>query len=141
MNILTRAIFLRIFIIITFALNMYGSVSLSSYFLYYRGLFFLSIILLAIEQIAHMKRNDGRIVFKGSIIPDLAPKDEREVQINGEAYKIAFSTIIIISVLVIVLLSFLAILGPVHLLIILLGIAFIPVSGLIAFYLSYRYQY
>lgn len=141
MNILTRAIFLRIFIIITFTLNMYGVVSESSYFLYYRGLFSLSIVFLIIEQAAHMKRNGGRIVFKGSVIPDLAPKDEREMQISGESYKIAFSTVIVISTLVLILLSFVAVFGPVHLLVLLLGIAFVPVSGLMAFWLSYRYQY
>ncbi|GKV64421.1 MULTISPECIES: hypothetical protein [unclassified Sporosarcina] len=141
MKLLTNAILLRILLIFSFALNMYGTVTQSAYHFYFQSLFYLAIVLLVIEILAHRKRNDGRIVFKGNIIPDLAPKDEREVQIVGEAYKIAFSTVFVLSFILIIAAAFLLVFGPVHPLIVLLGIAILPISGFIAFYLSYRYNY
>lgn len=144
---LTIAISVRVLFILAFCLKLftivyyepgaYGTVEVSVTIF-----FFLTIVLLMLQFRKNMKRNDGRIVFNGHIVPEFNSSNEQEERMSGEAYKIAFSAVIVVSFLVIyasifVLLSNAAI-QPLY---ILLGIGFIPITGLITYVLAYRHQY
>lgn len=144
---LTIAIALRIIFIIsicllTFSILHNTGLSQNSSHLYYQAFTLLSLLLIYFHQRKHIKENDGRITFHGHIIPEFNPQDEREHQISGEAYKIAFSTILVISLLVIWTAAFFQIFeSSMQPLFISLSIGFIPISGLLAYFFSYRYQY
>lgn len=144
---LTIAIVLRIMLIVAFCLLMFsvlyntGANHNSSHF-YYQGFVLFSLLLIYFHQRKHIKKNGGRIAFYGHIIPEFNPQDEREHQISGEAYKIAFSTILVISFLVIWGVAFFQLFeNTLQPLFIFLSIGFIPISGLLAYFFSYRYQY
>ncbi|MDN4607259.1 hypothetical protein [Sporosarcina highlanderae] len=144
---LTIAIALRIMLIVSFCLLMFSvlyntGANQNSSHLYYQAFMLLSFLLIYFHQRKHIKKNGGRIAFHGHIIPEFNPQDEREHQISGEAYKIAFSTILVISFLVIGGVAFFqlfdSILQP---LLLSLSIGFIPISGLLAYFFAYRHYY
>lgn len=141
------AISLRIILIIAFSLLMFSvlhntGANQNSSHLFYQAFVLLSLLLIYFYQRKHIKKNGGRIAFFGHIIPEFNPQDEREHQISGEAYKIAFSTILVISFLVIWGVAFFQLFeNTLQPLFIFLSIGFIPISGLLAYFFSYRYQY
>ncbi|MFD1203765.1 hypothetical protein ACFQ38_01285 [Sporosarcina contaminans] len=61
---------------------------------------------------------------------------------NGEAYKIAFSSMFVVSFIVIGLAAVFTLLEQtIQIPAIFFSIAIIPITGLIAFYISYRHYY
>ena len=144
---LTIAIALRIMLIVSFCLLMFSvlhntGVNHNSSHLYYQAFVLLSLLLIYFHQRKHIKKNGGRITFYGHIIPEFNPQDEREQQISGESYKIAFSTMLVISFLMIWMAAFIQIFSSaLQPLFISLSIGIIPISGLLAYYFSYRHQY
>ncbi|MDW0118212.1 hypothetical protein QTL97_14865 [Sporosarcina thermotolerans] len=144
---LTIAIVLRIMLIVAFCLLMFSvlhntGANHNSSHLYFQAFVLLSLLLIYFHQRKHIKKNGGRIAFYGHLIPEFNPKDEREQQISGDAYKIAFSTMLVISVVVISSVAFFQIFdGILQPLFIFLSIGFIPISGLLAYFFSYRHHY
>ena len=143
----TSAIILRILFILAFCLKQfsllyYGPGPYNTFEFSITTILFLTIVLLIIQQRKHMKNNEGRLVFHGHIVPEFNPKNERENEASGEAYKIAFSAMVVISILMIFVSTFFLLfefaLQPLFLLV---GIGFIPIAGLMAYYFTYRSQY
>lgn len=103
--------------------------------------FKLVLLLIFIQQYRYAKsRPDGRVILKELILPEFNSEDEREAELTGKAAKAAFSTIIIFSLFLTVLIS-LPIFDTASTFWTYIAITSIPISGLIAYYFSYRYYY
>lgn len=142
------AIILRIVLVTTFGLQMlrvteFGTEHFSTTTkLVLRILFVLTIVVMHFHQRKISKTSGGLILYNGHIIPALNPSDEREKEVNGEAYKIAFSSMFVVSFIVIGLAAVFTLLEQtIQIPAIFFSIAIIPISGLIAFYVSYRHYY
>ena len=145
---LTIAVSLRILLLITFSINLFyivdsdTSESTMGPQLYSR--IFLGFIFLLIfnQQYKYMKsRPDGRIILKELIVPEFNSGDEREVELTRVASKVAFSTVIISSFILSFIFSFILVLDSNPTFFAYLTIVSVPISGLIAYYFSYRYHY
>lgn len=145
---LTIAVSLRILLLITFSLNLFTIVnsdtqdSLLGPQLYSRISFSVILLLIFIQQYKYRKsRPDGRILLKELILPEFNSADERKAELIGKASKSAFATTIAFSLILVVIISFILISDIDSTLLAYLAIVSVPISGLIAYYFSYRYHY
>lgn len=145
---LTIAVSLRILLLITFSLNLFYIVhfnadgSLSGGRLYSQLSLFLVLLLIFIQQYQYKKsRPDGRIILKELILPEFNSADEREAELTRKASKAAFSTVIAFPLILVPIFSVILISDIDPTFIAYLAIASVPISGLIAYYFSYRYYY
>ncbi|MER2079215.1 hypothetical protein [Psychrobacillus psychrotolerans] len=163
MRILSLSIVLRILLIISFALVAFMQVKatqLSEMFLnneisfeYYKeneintsvyGLIFVILTLINSWYTNYLskKRNNGRILMREIVIPEMnLNDDEREAEITGKSAKAAFSVIIIATFIV---LAFFALVIPYldnPLPYSVFTIAALPIIGLLTYYITYRLLY
>lgn len=156
-------IVLRILLIISFAMLAFMQVKdiqLSDMFLndeisyeYYKeneintslyGLIFmiLTVINSYYTQYLSKKRNNGRILMKEIVIPEMnLNDDEREAEITGKSAKAAFSVIVIATFVV---LAFFALVIPYldnPLPYSVFTIATLPIIGLLTYFITYRVLY
>ena len=160
---LSLTIFLRILLIVSFALLAFMQVKdiqLSNMFLndeisfeYYKdneintsvyGLIFAILTLINSWYTNYLskKRNNGRILMREIVIPEMnLNDDEREAEITGKSAKTAFSVIIFATFFV---LAFFALVIPYldnPLPYSVFTIAALPIIGLITYYITYRVLY
>lgn len=149
MKSLTIAISLRILLILTFSLRLFdikyhgspGSLSSSNFYLSFP---FWLVLLLILFQQHHFRKNspDGRFIMKEMILPEFNSNDEREAELTGIAAKDAFSALLIFTPIAFFVLGISLILeGMFPQMMIFLAVSSIPISGLIAYYFSYRHHY
>jgi len=162
MRILSISVFLRILLITSFALVAFMQVKviqLSEMFLnskisyeYYKeneintSYGFIFIILALINSwytnYISKKRNNGRILMRELVIPEMnLNDDEREAEITGKSAKVAFSVIIIATFLV---LAFFVLVIPYlnnPLPYSVFTIAALPMIGLLTYFITYRVLY
>ena len=156
-------IVLRILLIISFAMLAFmhvKDIQLSDMFLndeisyeYYKeneintslyGLIFmiLTVINSYYTQYLSKKRNNGRILMKEIVIPEMnLNDDEREAEITGKSAKAAFSVIVIATFVV---LAFFALVIPYldnPLPYSVFTIATLPIIGLLTYFITYRVLY
>ena len=149
MRSLTIAISLRVLLIITFSLYAFGIIynssptSLSSSRLYFTLSFWIVLGLIHFQQYKFIKNSpDGRFIIKELILPEFNSNDEREAEITGKAAKNAFSAILIFTPISLATMALaLTFEGEFPLMLSLLIASSIPISGLVAYYFSYRYHY
>ena len=144
---LTIAVLLRILLLITFSTHLFNIVdseqnSLVGPRLYSMISLWIISLLIFIQQYKYTKsRQDGRINLKELILPEFNSNDEREVELTGLASKVAFSTITAFSFILITLFSIILIADFQTTFFAYFAIISVPISGLIAYYFSYRYHY
>lgn len=145
---LRTAITLRILILITASLFMYSRVTfgpgnlLTGSQRYITFSFWIVCFLIYVQQYRYEKsRANGRIILKEMILPEFNSDDEREAVLTGKAAKAALATIIVFSVFLIFGFSFILTFDVNLPLLLYFAIITVPISGLIAYYFSYRYYY
>ena len=145
---LTIAVSLRILLLITFSLYLFNIAHsdtqniLSGARLYSTLSFWLVLLLIFIQQHKYKKsRPDGRIILKELILPEFNSVDEREALLTGKASKAAFATVIAFSFILVFIFSFILIFDVDPTFLGYLAILSVPISGLVAYFLSYRYYY
>lgn len=160
---LTISITLRILLIISFAflaLMQIKDTQLSKMFLnneisyeYYKeneintGLYGLIFVVLALvnssfTQYLSKKRNNGRILMKEVVIPEMnLNDDEREAELTGKSAKAAFSVIIVATFVMLALFPFVSpsLNNPLSYSVI--SIAALPIIGLLTYIISYKVLY
>lgn len=160
---LSITIILRILLIISFAILVFMQVKatqLSQLFLnkeisyeYYKehdinnGWFTVIFLVLAMinsmyTQYISKKRNNGRILMKEIVLPEVnLDNDERELEITGKSAKAAFSVIIVATFIMLTIFTLVIpyLENPLPYSVFL--IAALPIIGLLAYFIAYKVLY
>lgn len=150
MKSLTIAVSLRIFTLLmvglyVLILNDFNFISdfLRGIDLYIYAGFIIALLLMSRQRhIYKMNHPTGRLTYQESVLPEFNSNDERESELTGRAAKTAFSLIILLTPVTLILLGFIIISESKHILLYTyLAFISLPIIGLIAYYFSYRNSY
>ena len=150
MKSLTIAVSLRIFALLMVSLYMFAFHDFKFLLMifcvdcnpYIFGGFMIALMLMSRQQHIY-KRNHptGRLTYQERVLPEFNSNDERESELTGRAAKTAFSLIILLTPITLVLLGFIIISESEHILFYTyLAFISLPIIGLIAYYFSYRHS-
>lgn len=163
MRTLLITIILRILLIISFAMHMFPSVKSSQlskmlmnkqisydyyvanhvYSIYY-SIPFLILVLLNVwfTYFNSKKRNNGRILMKEIVIPEInLDDDERESEITGKSAKAAFSVVIVFSFVILSLFPLAITFFDELTAYSVFTVAALPIIGLVTYLITYKVLY
>ncbi|TQR17949.1 hypothetical protein [Psychrobacillus soli] len=163
MRTLLITIILRILLIISFAVHVFPSMKSSQlskmlmnkqisydfyvengiYSNYYSIPFFILVLLnVWFTYFNSKKRNNGRILMKEIVIPEVnLDDDERESEITGKSAKVAFSVIIVFSFLLLSLFPMATTFFDELIAYSVFAVAALPIIGLLTYLITYKVLY
>ncbi|WP_438311368.1 hypothetical protein [Sporosarcina sp. FA9] len=146
MKSLTISISTRIFTLLMlgfYILSINDFQTLSGIRPFFIGGFFIALLLDSRQQHIYKKNHlTGRLTYQERVLPEFNSNDERESELTGKAAKNAFSIIILLMPIILVLLGFMMIFNSPHLFMYTyLSFIAIPIIGLLTYFFSYRFHY